>query len=243
MDVARAATEAGAAVALAHFRRGVAVEWKPDASPVTVADREAEAAIFAVIRDAYPDHALLGEESGAHAGGDVRWIVDPIDGTRGFVNGGSCWGPLIALEAGGKLVVGALALPVTGELYVAARGLGCWRGRDRVVLSRTARWQDATLSLGELRRIGDRIGWERLRELASTCLSARSFGDVGAAVMLLSGRADAWIEAGVSPWDVAPQQVLVEEAGGRTTDLSDAKSGLLATNGALHDHVLAILDR
>jgi histidinol-phosphatase len=237
-DVAKSAAEAGASVALAHFRRGVTVELKADESPVTIADRDAEAAIFAVIRDAFPDHGIVGEESGEVSSGQARWIVDPIDGTRGFAAGGSFWGPLIALEHGGRIVAGALALPVVGETYVAARGLGCWRGAERVTLSTTARWQDATLSLGELRRIGERFGWERFQMLVSTCLSVRSFGDVGAAAMLLSGRADAWIEAGVAPWDIAPQQVLVDEAGGRVTDLSTDKSAIVATNGALHDHVL-----
>jgi histidinol-phosphatase len=240
-DVAKAATEAGAAVALSHFRRGVAVELKEDQSPVTIADREAEAAIFAVIRAAFPDHGILGEESGEVAHSTTRWIVDPIDGTRGFAAGGSFWGPLIALEHDGTIVAGALALPVLGETYVAARGLGCWQRGERVQLSSVTEWSQATLSLGEVRRIAQRIGWDRFQTLVSTCLSVRSFGDVGAAVMLLSGRADAWLEAGVSPWDIAPQKILVEEAGGRFTDLSDAKSALLATNGHLHDQVLAIV--
>jgi histidinol-phosphatase len=149
MDVAKAATEAGGAVALSHFRRGVTVELKPDETPVTVADREAEAAIFAVIRDAFPDHGILGEESGEVVHSSTRWIVDPIDGTRGFANGGSFWGPLIALEHAGTIVAGALALPVLGETYVAARGLGCWNRGERVRLSTVSTWSAATLSLGD----------------------------------------------------------------------------------------------
>ena len=96
METARRATEAGGAAAMRHFRSGVRVELKPDRSPVTVADREAEAAIVSVIRERFPVHAILGEESGAHAGTGARWIVDPIDGTRGFTRGGSFWGPLVA---------------------------------------------------------------------------------------------------------------------------------------------------
>jgi histidinol-phosphatase len=240
-DVAKAATEAGAAVALGHFRRGVSVEIKSDDTPVTVADREAEAAIIAIIRDAFPEHGILGEESGELIKADTHWIIDPIDGTRGFAAGGQFWGPLIALEHQGKIVAGALSLPVLGETYVAAKGLGCWRRGERIQLSTESRWKAATLSLGELRRIGQRFGWERFNQLVATCASVRSFGDVGAAVMLLSGRADAWLEAGVAPWDIAPQKILVEEAGGRVTDLSASKSALLATNGHLHEHVLELL--
>ncbi|HEU0033549.1 MAG TPA: inositol monophosphatase family protein [Kofleriaceae bacterium] len=239
-DVARAAAEAGGSIALGHYRAGVAVERKGDGSPVTIADREAEAAIVAVIRDAFPDHGILGEEGGELATGSARWIIDPIDGTHGFANGGLFWGPLVALEAGGEIVAGALALPVLGELYVAAKGLGCWRDRERVTLSTTSRWEDATVSFGQLRRIATRIGWDRLQRIIDTAGSARSYGDVGAAVMLLSGRAEVWLEAGVAPWDIAPQQILVTEAGGRFVDLSTEKSALLAANAPLFEHVRAL---
>src|SRR5262245_32561191 len=105
MEVARRAAAAGGAAALARFRGELEVERKADGSPVTRADREAEAAIAAEIRRAFPGHAILAEESGAIAGSGgategegCRWIVDPIDGTRGFRRGGSFWGPLVALE-------------------------------------------------------------------------------------------------------------------------------------------------
>src|SRR5512138_2819956 len=102
LETARAAVEAAARVALPHFRRGVTAELKADRSPVTVADRESEQAIFDVIRAAFPGHALMGEETGAHAGAGAgvrtRWIVDPLDGTRGFTRGEPFWGPLVGLE-------------------------------------------------------------------------------------------------------------------------------------------------
>src|SRR5262249_56981665 len=111
LEVAREAVAAAGAAALAHLRRGVVVETKPDLTPVTAADRAAEDEIVGVIRAAFPDHAILGEEGGARGSGRVRWIVDPIDGTRGFARGGMMWGPMIALEVAGELVVGAMALP------------------------------------------------------------------------------------------------------------------------------------
>jgi fructose-1,6-bisphosphatase/inositol monophosphatase family enzyme len=127
MDVARRAVEAASAASLAHFRRGVHVERKPDRTPVTQADRDSEAAILAVVRDAFPDLAFLGEETGAHAGSaETRWIVDPLDGTKGFTRGGGFWGALAALEHQGRVVAGAMALPALGETYWAARGKGAW---------------------------------------------------------------------------------------------------------------------
>ncbi len=248
LETARRAVEAASAAALRHFRTGIRVEVKPDRTPVTAADREAEAAALAAIRAAFPDHAVLGEESGAHAGdAAARWIVDPIDGTRGFTRGGSFWGPLVALEHGGTVVAGAMALPALGETYWAARGLGCWLRSGtatpaRLRVSGIADWSEATLSIGEMRfLLAPPIG-PRVVELARSAASARCHGDLAGAAMVLTGRAEAWIEAGVQVWDLAPLQVLVEEAGGRFTDFEGRETigggRCVASNGLVHPHLL-----
>lgn len=251
METARRAAEAASAAALRHFRTGVRVEVKPDRTPVTAADREAEAAALAAIRAAFPSHAVLGEESGVHAGdAAARWIVDPIDGTRGFTRGGSFWGPLVALEHLGTVVAGAMALPVLGETYWAARGLGCWlrsgtAGPVRLRVSGVADWSEATLSLGEMRFVLAPPAGDRIVALARTAASARCYGDLAGAAMVLTGRAEAWIEAGVQVWDLAPLQVLVEEAGGRFTDFEGrptiAGGRCVASNGRVHRHLLDAL--
>ncbi len=254
LETARRAVEAASRVALAHFRRGVRVELKPDRTPVTVADRESEAAIFAVVRDAFPDHGLFGEESGLHpagaAGRDTRWIVDPLDGTRGFTRGESFWGPLVALEHRGEVLAGAMALPALGEVYFAARGRGAWltSGGDppaRLQVSRIASWEEATLSLGEPRVLLAAPYLDPVARLATTCARTRCHGDLAGFAMVLSGRAEAWVEAGVQVWDLAPMKVLVEEAGGSFTDLrgtpSIASGGCIASNGLLHEHVRTTL--
>src|SRR5512147_301382 len=184
METARRAAEAAAAAALRHFRSGVRVEHKPDRTPVTVADREAEAAALAAIRAAFPGHAVLGEESGAHGGdAESRWIVDPIDGTRGFIRGGSHWGPLVALEHRGAVVAGAMALPALGETYFGARGLGAWlRGGEgeprRLRVSGISDWSEATLSLGEPRCLLAPPLEAAVAELARTAASTRCYGDL-----------------------------------------------------------------
>jgi histidinol-phosphatase len=246
LEVAKAAVEAGGAAAMVHFRQGVAVEKKPDRTPVTVADREAEAAIVSVIRDAFPDHAILGEETGRHEGSvQARWIVDPIDGTRGFTRGGAFWGPLVALEVEGEVVAGAMALPAEGRSYWAARGHGAFRDGARLRVSAVDRWEDATLSLGELPHVLAPERSEAVLSLMRTADSARCYGDLAGCAMLLDGRADAWIEAGVQVWDLAPLRILVEEAGGRFTDFAGTRAlddgTAVATNGHLHEHVLALL--
>jgi histidinol-phosphatase len=249
LETARRAAEAGAAAALAHFRTGVRVELKPDRTPVTAADRDSEAAILATIRDRFPDHAVLAEETGAHAGSAAsRWIVDPLDGTRGFARGGSFWGPLVALEHDGEIVAGAMALPALGETWWAARGRGAWlrvgaATPQRLQVSGVAAWGDATLSLGEPHLLLRGELREPAVALATSCAQTRCYGDLAGCAMLLAGRADAWVEAGVKVWDLAPLKILVEEAGGRFTDLAGAPTHAsgecVATNGALHEHVLA----
>jgi histidinol-phosphatase len=249
LDVARRAVEAGAAAALAHFRAGVRVELKPDRSPVTAADRDAEAAILAAIRERFPGHALLAEETGEHAGSaESRWIVDPLDGTRGFSRGGSFWGPLVALEHDGEIVAGAMALPALGETYWAARGRGAWLRTGaatprRLEVSGVPAWEDATLSLGEVHLLLRGELREPAVALATSCAQTRCYGDLAGCAMVLTGRAEAWVEAGVKVWDLAPLKVLVEEAGGRFTDLAGAPTHAsgecVASNGRVHDHVLA----
>ncbi len=251
MDVARRAAEAATAASLAHFRRGVRVEVKPDRTPVTQADRDSEAAILAVIRAQFPHHAFLGEETGAHAGDAAsRWIVDPLDGTKGFTRGRGFWGPLVALEHEGEIVAGAMALPALGETYWAARGLGAWmRAGDgppsRLAVSGVGAWADATLSLGEPHVLLVPPMLERVARLATTCQASRCYGDLAGCALVLQGKAEAWVEAGVQIWDLAPLQILVEEAGGTFTDLegrpTHASGGCVASNGLVHEHVLRAL--
>jgi histidinol-phosphatase len=249
LDVARRAAEAGGAAAMAHFRAGVRVELKPDRSPVTAADRDAEAAILAAIRERFPAHAVLAEETGAHAGSVAsRWIVDPLDGTRGFTRGGSFWGPLVALEHEGEIVAGAMALPAAGEVYWAARGRGAWlkvgNGTpSRLAVSGVPAWEDATFAIGEMRFLLSGALAAPCTSLATGAAQTRCYGDLAGCAMVLTGRAEAWVEAGVQVWDLAPLKVLVEEAGGRFTDLAGAPTHLsgecVASNGRVHDRVLA----
>jgi histidinol-phosphatase len=251
MDTARRAVEAASAASLAHFRRGVRVEVKPDRTPVTQADRDSEAAILAVVREEFPHHGFLGEETGAHAGdAATRWIVDPLDGTKGFTRGRGFWGALVALEHEGRIAAGAMALPALGETYWAAKGLGAWmRVGDaapvRLRVSRVGAWADATLSYGEPHVLFRPPMLERLAALALSAQAARCYGDLAGCALVLQGKAEAWVEAGVQIWDLAPLQILVEEAGGTFTDLdgkpTHASGSCVASNGLVHAHVLAAL--
>lgn len=236
-----------------HFRRGVRVELKPDRSPVTVADKESEAAVLAILASEHPTHAVLTEESGAHAGSTTqRWIVDPLDGTRGFSRGGTFWGPLVAFEEEGRVTAGAMALPALNEMYWAERGGGSWfapldgsAAPQQVHVSGVTEWREATLSLGELTRFLSGPFAIPVSELSRTAASTRSFGDLAACAMLITGRAECWLESGVQIWDLAPLQILVEEAGGIFTDLRGAPTitsgNAVGTNAKLGAYVRQVL--
>jgi histidinol-phosphatase len=246
LDTARRAVLAASHAALRHWRRTLRTSRKADQSPVTEADLEAEAAILAVVRAAFPDDAVLAEESGASAGGTGRrWLVDPLDGTRGFARGGTFWGPLVAVERDGHVLAGAMALPALGETYWAARGMGAFRDGHALWVSGERSWSHAVVSLGELPHL---LAGPRATAVATLIRSAaqvRCYGDLAGCAQLLSGRADAWLEAGVRPWDLGPLHVLVEEAGGRFTDFAGSAgvgSGeALAAGPALHEHALSVL--
>jgi histidinol-phosphatase len=246
MDTARHAVLAASAASLHHWRKDVVVDTKPDRTPVTAADRDAETAIIDVIRLSFPRHAILAEESGAQEGEGGRWIIDPLDGTRGFARGGSFWGPVVALEVDGDIVAGAVGLPALGETYFAGLGLGAFRDGAKLAVSRISEWSEATFSVGELKalQVGSRASG--VQSLIASAASTRCYGDLAGCIQLLNGRAEAWLEAGVRPWDIAALKILVEEAGGRFTDFDGGPRFLetghaVATNSLVHAHVLRAL--
>ena len=245
LDAAVEAARAAGAIALKYFRGRFEVTLKPDATPVTQADREAERAIVEILGRAFPDHGVLGEEFGGHGSTEVRWIIDPIDGTKNFVRGIPVWATLIGLEERGEITVGVIHNPVTGELYTARRGGGAFLNGERIRVSAIAELGGATLvhaGLGLFREAGR---WESFVRLVDATERQRGFGDYSGYGLVAEGKAELYLEVDLKPWDLAPCKILVEEAGGRFSDLEGRPtiySGTaLATNGRLHDAALALL--
>jgi histidinol-phosphatase len=231
---------------LAHYQTGVAAETKPDASPVTAADRAAEATARRLIEARCPADAILGEEEGeAREGADRRWIIDPIDGTRSFMRGVPLYGVLIAMEAGDDAVLGVMHFPALAETVYAARGLGCWWNGRRARVSAETRLENALVLATDIEGIergGRGPGWDRLRHRAGLC---RTWGDCYGYALVATGRAEAMLDPVLSLWDVAAVVPIVEEAGGAFTDWDGmrghrARSGI-ATNGALADDIRRLL--
>jgi histidinol-phosphatase len=215
------------------------VETKADLTPVTEADRAVEHEVRRLVAERRPGEGVLGEELGAAEGdGDARWIVDPIDGTRNFSRGIPVWATLIAFERGGRVDAAVVSAPALGRRWWAERGGGAWRDDGlRLRVSAVDRIEDACVSvaLEQPAAAGLRRAWH-----------LRGFGDFWAHVLVAEGAVDVAVDAlGVTVWDLAAPMLVVEEAGGRFTDVegharADGGSAV-ATNGLLHDAALAAL--
>ncbi len=241
-----AAARAGGAVALRHFAQGaVQADDKPDGSPVTAADREAEAAVIERLARDFPGHGVLGEETGEQGPASPRFLVDPVDGTRNFVRGIPHWATLLALEEDGDVTAGVVYLPVTDRCYTARRGGGAHMDGERLRVSTVDDLAAATLAHPSLTMVRRQGRWEGFVRLVDATDRQRGFGDFLSYVLVAEGKAEVALGLNVKPWDLAPLRLLVEEAGGRFTDLEGVAtigSGTaLATNGRLHAAALALL--
>lgn len=255
LGFALAAADAADDVARRWFRRDVEVRTKPDRSYVTAADTEIERLIRERIADAWPAHGVVGEEFGTERGaGEARWYIDPIDGTANFVRGVPVFGLLLALEVGDELQVGVVSMPAMLERWWAARGLGAWAGGTGrrsdeprpIATSSIDALADTHLLYGELDELTAPDGpTPGFRALAGDVWRTRNFGDCWMYGLLAEGAADAVVETDLNAWDLAGPMLVVEEAGGRWTNLDGGRSlegrTVLATNGHLHDEVLARL--
>jgi histidinol-phosphatase len=244
------------AITLGRFRAAdLAVETKADATPVSEADTGAERAVRARLGEVRPGDAVVGEEYGSDAAaGDRRWIIDPIDGTKNYVRGIPVWATLLALEEAGEVTISVVSAPALGRRWWAARGAGAFMrdallgdGARRLEVSGVRQLADAQLSFAgieEWREVG-RI--EAMLALAERCGRARSVGDFWAYMLVAEGAIEIGLDPVVSLWDLAAPQLIVEEAGGRFTDLggrrTPAGGDAIATNALLHDAALAFVGR
>lgn len=254
LDVALAICDEADATALRHFRRDVRVSAKPDRTLVTEADTAIERMARDRIAAAWPGHGIVGEEYGIEAGdAPVRWYVDPIDATHNFVRGVPLFGTLLAVERGGELEVGVVSAPALGERWYAWRGGGAWgiggagadEGPRPLRVSRVSTLEDAHVLYGSGRDIiasGRAPGFEALLAAA---WRDRGFGDFWGYALVAQGAADVMVEVDLNPWDAAAPAAIVEEAGGHWSDIDGRRridaGTFVATNGLLHDEVLARL--
>jgi len=226
------ASEAGG-LAHQYWGRGLVAETKPDSSPVTIADKEAERAISRAILQAFPDDGLLGEEGSAKPSGNGRrWIIDPIDGTRDFLRGNRAWSVLIGLEVDGVVVAGVSYFPALDEMFWAAKGAGAFCNGAPIRASAISDVSQAVLCVNGLNAVRKRGLSAGLLEWMEPFWAVRSMGGCLDAMMVARGQADLWIELTGQPWDFAPLKIIAEEAGAKFFNF-DGGSSIYAGNCAL----------
>jgi histidinol-phosphatase len=241
----------------ARFRASdLVVETKPDLTPVTEADTAVERAVRSQLDASRPEDAIVGEEYGVSEGASDqgrRWIIDPIDGTKNYVRGIPVWATLLALQEGDQTVAGVVSAPALGRRWWAARGVGAFavdllsEEPRRLRVSAVSALSDAQLCISGFDGWDEHGRLDGLLSLARHCWRTRGFGDFWTYMLIAEGVAEIGCEAVVSLWDLAAPQVIVEEAGGRFTDLAGVPTAgggdALATNGLLHEQALALVRR
>lgn len=234
-------------VPLQHFRSGVAVEAKADESPVTRADRAAETALRAAITARFPNHAIYGEEFGGATGGNgPLWVIDPVDGTKSFISGHPMWGMLLGYMDQGRPVMGAVQMPVLGEVALGAPGHGAYLNGAPIAVRQGVAAEDAFVCVNELRRVllADRAVGDALLHATRY---VRETVDCYTYVQLAAGWIDGVVDHGLEPYDYLPVLPLVQAAGGVMTDWAGNPLGfgsdgrVVAGSPAVHAHLLRVI--
>ncbi len=252
LGVAHVLADAADSVTMARFRAAdLQVESKDDGTPVSDADQRAEERIVATLKRARPRDAVVGEESGRHGDSARRWVIDPIDGTKNYVRGVPVWATLIGLIDAGEAVLGVVSAPALGRRWWAGRGTGAWTGRNRSQatrcrVSQVSRLAEASMSYSSLDGWVELNRFESFVQLSRTVSRTRAYGDFWSHVLVADGAVDISCEpVGLALHDLAALQPIVEEAGGRFSDLDGEarpdRGSVVCTNGLLHDEVLAAL--
>ncbi len=233
------------AISTGYFRASdLPVERKPDRTLVTKADLEVEAAVRDIVKARHPELGVFGEEQGEDEGrSGARIIVDPIDATANFARGLPIYATLLALEDEGEIVAGVVSAPALHERWHAARGEGAWSGTRRLQVSKVAALPDAQIFHGSLAGGEAVAGTEKIPALLAQSWRQRGVGDFYQHMLVAEGCGEIAVDPIVAPWDIAPLQIVVEEAGGRATTVTGERTiygkSLVCSNGLLHEAAVA----
>jgi myo-inositol-1(or 4)-monophosphatase len=227
------------------------IEHKGRANLVTIADKESEALVIRRIRERYPGHAILAEESGASSGSDAKWIIDPLDGTTNFAHQYPFFCVSIGFEQGGQLQCGAVYDPWRDEMFSGGRGLGAYVNGENISVSGTERLSNALIMTGFPYGVREKMDvvMEQFRAFMFESQGVRRGGSAALDLCYNAlGRVDGFWEVDLHPWDTAAGAVILEEAGGKVTDFSGGPFSvygkqIVASNGRIHDEMLAVLQK
>jgi histidinol phosphatase-like enzyme (inositol monophosphatase family) len=246
LDFALDASWQAGRLTLSYFQTSLEIERKKDNSPVTIADKEAEKKLRALIERYYPDHGIIGEEFGTkESKNGWSWTVDPIDGTKSFICGVPFYSNLLALiDENGRSIVGVANFPALSEVIYAAQEIGAyWNGR-RTRVNKVSELANAVLLASEIIKDYGEPRYTRFHKLLKETYIHRTWGDAYGYMLIATGRGDIMIDPMMKLWDCGPLQVILEEAGGTFTDWNGNRTiragESVATNGALFEKVMAI---
>ncbi len=251
-EVARKIAREAGDITLRYFGQdNFEVEWKPDASPVTVADREAEKHLRQRIAEHFPQDAILGEELGEQEGtSGFRWILDPIDGTKSFIYGVPLYGTLIGVEFDERSVAGVIHIPGLDETVSAAVGAGAWYSRGSAAprktnVSKTKSLSEGLFCTSDVKGFGERGSADVYERLQASSKFCRTWGDCYGYLLIATGRAELMVDPRMHVWDCAALQPVLEEAGGTFTDWAGTPTIYgaegIATNGLVLEEALALI--
>jgi histidinol-phosphatase len=240
------------AIAMRFFRADeIRIERKDDGSTVTQADRGVEEMARAKVAASGLAMDVLGEEMGGEnakspaATGRARLIIDPIDGTEEFSRGIATFGTLLGIEREGEIVAGMASAPALGVRWWAYRGEGAWRNGKKIHVSNVERLNAGMAFTGGTGPNKNREKIEKMRRLLDAARHGRSLGGFWQHMLVAEGSIEAALDLHSKPWDLAPLGLIVEEAGGRATDVNGKRSiysgNMVSTNGKIHEEVLALL--
>ena len=247
LKVALAAADKAAEISRSYYAGNFTVTTKADMTPVTQADVECEQAIREIVLSAFPEHGFYGEETGqTQADAEFLWLVDPIDGTKGFVRQYPFFSTQIALMHHGELILGVSSGTMMDELAWAEKGQGAWLNGQQLKVSDVYDPDRAAVSTGNLKSLAESDGWSALGDIVKRADRIRGYGDFYHYHLLAAGKIEAVIESDVNILDIAALSVIVTEAGGVFTNLNGEKPNLeirsvLAANPSLHEKYLSQL--
>ena len=242
--VAKKAAARAGEIIMKHYPENIEIDLKSDRSPVTIADTEAEKSIIEIIKNDFPDHGIIGEELGNHnIESPFKWIIDPLDGTKLFYRNMPFFATQIALMKDGDIIMGLSKAPALKEMAYAEKGRGAFLNGKKISVSKTDKLSSSYLFYGGLKLFRKNKKVEGLLNIADKTFWSRGSSDFWSYHLLSSGKIDIMVEAETKIWDIAAFSVIVEEAGGKVTDINGEKitlssNSIIATNNILHEETL-----
>lgn len=246
IDIAIEAVQKAGTHALSYFNKQLKIEYKKDSSPVTRADRETEQIIRKIISKAYPNHGFIGEEFGkTNPNAQYVWVIDPVDGTRGFTRGIPFWSTLLALLKDGKPIIGISYSPATDEFFLARHNKGTFLNGKRIKVSKVSKIKDAFIAHGTISHFEKDKKVKGILDIAHVAYGRYGYGWELGFRLFLKGHVDAVLDTG-GIYDFAAPSILAEEAGGKFTDFSGkynlSSGSAILSNGLLHSQVIKLLN-